>query len=70
MKLFIPCLEVLAQLENTELVRPDVVIRVRTLDLIVACEFNFSGLQLHLIPKKNCSFHYINGSYCRNIFQR
>jgi hypothetical protein len=45
-------LEVIPQLTNTEIVRSDVVARVRTQDLTVMCEFNFSGLPLHLKPKK------------------
>ena len=45
-------LEVLTQLINAEIARPDVVIGVRTRDLIVVCEFYFSGLPLHLKPKK------------------
>jgi len=44
------CLEVLAQLANAEIARPDVVTQVRTQDLIVVCEFNISGLSLHLRP--------------------
>jgi hypothetical protein len=46
------CLEVLTQLENAEIARPNVVTRVRTRDLTVVCEFIFSGLPLHLRPKK------------------
>jgi hypothetical protein len=34
-------LAVLAQLANAEIARPDVMIRVRTRDLTVMCEFNF-----------------------------
>jgi len=45
-------LEVLAQLSNTEIARSDVVTRVRTQDLTVVCEFNFSRLPLHLRQKK------------------
>jgi len=45
-------LEVIAQLANAKIERPDAVIRVRTRDLTVVCEFNFSGLPLHLRPKK------------------
>jgi hypothetical protein len=37
------CLEVLAQLANVEIVRPDVMTRVRTRDLTVVRKFNFSG---------------------------
>jgi len=47
------CLEVLAQLTNTEIARSDVMTRVRTQDLIVVCEFIFSGLPLHLRKKIN-----------------
>jgi len=45
-------LEVLTQLANVEIARPNVVIRVRTRDLTVVCEFNFSGLPIHLRQKK------------------
>ena len=45
-------LEVLAQLTNAEIARPDVVTWVRTWDLTIVCEFNFSGSPLHLRPKK------------------
>jgi hypothetical protein len=41
-------LEVLIQLANAEIVRPEVVTRVRTRDLTVVWEFNFGGLPLHL----------------------
>jgi len=41
-------LEVLAQLANAEIIRLDVVTRVRTRDLTVVCEFIFIGLPLHL----------------------
>ena len=44
-------LEVIVQLTNAEIARSDVMTRVRTRDLIVVCEFNFSGLPLHLRPK-------------------
>jgi hypothetical protein len=53
------CLEVLAQLANTEIVRPDVMIRVRIRDLTVVFEFNFSGLPLHLRQKKKKNSMYI-----------
>jgi len=52
LKLTFTCLEVLAQLTNAEIARPDVMTRVRTRDLTVVCEFIFSGLPLHLKPKK------------------
>jgi hypothetical protein len=45
-------LEVLAQPANAEIARPDVMTRVRTRDLTVVCGFIFSGLPLHLRPKK------------------
>ena len=51
------CLEVLAQLANAEIARPDVVTRVRTQELTVVCEFNLSGLPLHLRQKKNKKKH-------------
>jgi hypothetical protein len=38
--------------KNAEIVRPDVMTRVRTRDLSQLCEFNFSGLLLHLKAKK------------------
>jgi hypothetical protein len=47
------CLEVLVQLPNAEITRPDVITRVRTWDLTVVCEFNFGGLPLLLRQKKN-----------------
>jgi len=46
-------LEVLTQLTNAEIARLDVMIRIRTRDLTVVCEFIFSGLPLHLRPNKN-----------------
>jgi hypothetical protein len=46
-------LEVLA---NAEIARTDVVIR----DLTVVCEFNFSGLPLHLKAKKKTENAYRN----------
>ena len=48
-------LEVLAQLANTKIARPNVMILVQTQDLTIVCEFNFSGLPLHLRPKKKDS---------------
>ncbi|AES82598.1 hypothetical protein MTR_7g114450 [Medicago truncatula] len=51
-KVTVENLEVLAQLANAEIARPDVMTRVRTWDLLVVCEFIFSGLPLHLRPKK------------------
>ena len=45
-------LEVLTQLTNVEIARSDVVTWIRTQDLTVVCEFNLSGLPLHLRPKK------------------
>jgi hypothetical protein len=41
--------------KNAEIVRPNVMTRVRTRDLSQLCEFNFSGLLLHLKPKKKRS---------------
>jgi hypothetical protein len=49
----LPGLEVLVQLVNAEIARPNVMTRVRTRDLTIACEFNFSGLSLYLRQKKN-----------------
>jgi len=46
------CLEVLAQLTNAKIARPNVMTRVRTRHLTVVCEFIFSGIQLHLRPNK------------------
>jgi len=37
---------------NAEIARLNVVTRVRTRDLTVVCEFNLSGLPLHLRQKK------------------
>jgi hypothetical protein len=48
----LPGLEVLAQLVNAEIAGPDVMTRVQIRDLTVVCEFNLSGLSLHLRPKK------------------
>jgi len=45
-------IEVLTQLANAEIASLDIVIWVRTRDLTVMCEFNFSGLPLHLRLKK------------------
>ena len=42
-KMQLMCLEVLTQLTNAEIARQDVVTQVRTRDLTVVCEFNFSG---------------------------
>ena len=54
------CLEVLAQLANAEIARPGVVTRVRTRDLTVVCEFNFSGLPFHLRPPKKKNILFTN----------
>jgi hypothetical protein len=48
-------LEVLPQLANAEIAWPDVVTRVRTRDLTVLREFNFSGLPFHLRPENTKS---------------
>jgi hypothetical protein len=45
-------LEVLTQLVNAEIARPDVMIRVQIWDFTVVCEFNFNRLPLHLRQKK------------------
>ena len=61
------CLEFLAQQTNAEIARTDVVIWVQTQYLTVVCEFNLSGLPLHLRQKKNhfCSQRIIN--CCHNL---
>jgi len=46
---------------NAEIARPDVVTWVRTRDLKIVCEFNFSGLPLHLRPKKKTPFFIFRG---------
>jgi hypothetical protein len=51
-------LEVLSQLANLKIVRSDVMIRVRTRNLTIVCEFNFSGLPLHLRQKKEDDFNF------------
>jgi hypothetical protein len=54
---FVFCLKVLVQLANAEIIKLDVMIRVRTPDLTVVCEFNFNGLPLHIRQKKKlCLF--------------
>jgi len=38
------CLKVIVQLTNVKIVRPDVVIHIRTRDLEVMCKFNFKWI--------------------------
>jgi len=45
-------LEVLAQLTNVEIARPDVVTRVRTRNLTVVCRFNFQWITTSSKTKK------------------
>jgi len=53
LKKFVTCLEILTQLTNAETVKLDVVIRVRTRDLIVVYEFIFNRLSFYLRQKIN-----------------
>jgi hypothetical protein len=46
-------LEVLVQLANVEIARPDVVTWVRTRDLTVVYEFKFNGFTTSFKTKKN-----------------
>jgi hypothetical protein len=66
------CLEVLAQLANAEIARPDVVTRVRIQDLTVVCEFIFGGLPLSktkIDQKKNCvSLFSVDYHLCVSLF--
>jgi hypothetical protein len=41
-------LEVLTQLTNAGIARPDVMTRIQTWDLTIVCEFNFSELVFNL----------------------
>jgi len=47
-------------LSNAEIARLDVVTWVRTQDLTVVCEFNFSGLPLHIRTKKKKVLDFVD----------